>query len=111
MHHRQNTQDLLPLLALLTSTEGGIIGNDIGQNRSLLHRRQNIQGLLPLLALSLRANENSSALAAGKAAITSARVLAVLENTARVLAVQAITSARVLAVQATSASQALMAAA
>ena len=31
MHHRQNTQGLLPLQALLTSTDGGIIGNGNGQ--------------------------------------------------------------------------------
>ena len=34
--HRQKTQGLLPLLALFTRTDGGTVGDDIGQTCSLL---------------------------------------------------------------------------
>ena len=43
--------NLLPLPALLTSTDGGIVGNDIWQNSILLHHRLDIRGLLPMPAL------------------------------------------------------------
>ena len=51
LHRRQHTQGMLPLPTIITSTDGGILGYDIGQNSSLLHRRRRTKGLLPLLAL------------------------------------------------------------
>ena len=53
LHRRQNTQGLLPLPTIITSTDCGIVGCDSRQNSSLLHHRQETQGrgLLPLPAI------------------------------------------------------------
>ena len=44
-------QGLLPLLAIFTSTDGGIVRNDVRQNSRTVNHRQTTQCLLPLLTL------------------------------------------------------------
>ena len=45
-----NTQGLLPLLALHSSTDGSIVRNDIGHNSGCCNTAPNTLGLLPLQA-------------------------------------------------------------
>jgi hypothetical protein len=51
LHQTQKTKYLIPLLALLTSTDGSALRDDIGQETKMLHHWQETKCLMPLLTL------------------------------------------------------------